>query len=212
MRDQDFLDVGASRTSVNQYSFGSNMQEENESLLAKLVTGFAAVVIVFSIYVMTPYIIGFFSEQNIQIETEVVVVPEDEKSTNYVDAYIWTAKLKLEELQLNHRLQLSLYEQSAIQINGNISAKEMPNWERFLEWYGGREGFPKLFHDVSATAISGNIPELKSVWFGSSPKVYFLDGQVGKLGATLKDGWKIISIEAWAVFVERDGITITLSY
>lgn len=147
----------------------------------------------------------FDAPKTVQVQNTVV-------KPKFMDAFVWTAKLKLEDLKLNHRLQVSVGEASELVVKGNISKEETQNWQTFLSWYESKDGFPNLQHSVETTATSGNIPELKSVWFDTNPTAYFTDGRSGNIGTLFEDGWKIVSIEAWAVFVERDGNTIMLNY
>ncbi len=139
-------------------------------------------------------------------EQKAIVTPK------FMEAFVWTTKLKLEDLKLNHRLQVTTNDANDVVINGSISKQEASNWQAFLGWYESKDGFPVLTHNVNANATSGNIPELKSVWFDTKPTAYFTDGRSGNIGTSFEDGWKIISIEAWAVFVERDGNTVMLQY
>jgi len=151
--------------------------------------------------------------QQAYFEEPVVAVEKTGVATNkFTDAFIWTTKLKLEDLKLNHRLQVSANSKNDLVINGNISKEEAENWQSFLSWYESKEGFPSLKHDVETSATSSNIPELKSVWFDTNPTAYFIDGRSGNIGTSFEDGWRIVSIEAWAVFVERNGKTVMLQY
>ncbi len=187
------------------------IKTDEGSVLGKIGTAIAAIIIVFSVYYMTPYILNFLSSQKTQVT--VIQSPVTKPlSAKHLEAYLWTAKLKLEDLKLNHRLKISLSDGNELKIDGSISKNELPNWNDFQTWYATKEGFPKLTHSVSTTATVGDIPELKSVWFDATPTAYFVDGRSGNIGTVLNDGWKIISIEAWAVFVERNGTTITLNY
>ena len=146
-------------------------------------------------------------------EEPVVAAEKTIITTNkFTDAFIWTTKLKLEDLKLNHRLQVSANNANDLVIKGNISKEEADNWQAFLNWYASKEGFPNLKHHVETSAISSNIPELKSVWFDKNPTAYFIDGRSGNIGTAFEDGWRIVSIEAWAVFVERNGTTVMLQY
>ncbi len=109
-------------------------------------------------------------------------------------------------------MQIVANGQDQLQIFGDISTQEIPNWKNFVSWYESKEGFPKLDHKVGFGATTGNIPVLRSVWFDAKPTAYFADGSSGNLGTVLENGWKIVGIEAWAIFVERNGTTITLSF
>ena len=195
----------------NHFSQQGEDEDQEETFAKKLTTGMVASILVFSVYAISPYVMNIFEGSNNQAPI-ITTAPEPSVSPTYVDSFIWTAKLKLEDLKLNHRLKITTNDQSQLLIVGNISSQEVPNWESFLNWYESREGFPDLVHTVGFGAVSGNIPILTSVWFDASPTAYFADGSSGRVGTVLKDGWKIVGIEAWAIFVERDGTTITLGY
>lgn len=149
---------------------------------------------------------NYFDTPQIVEKQEVAV------EAKFMDAFVWTTKLKLEDLKLNHRLQVSASATNDLVIKGNISKQEAENWKAFLDWYEGKDGFPKLSHYVESSATTSNIPELKSVWFDSKPTAYFTDGRSGNIGTSFEDGWEIVSIEPWAVFVQRNGTTIMLQY
>lgn len=130
----------------------------------------------------------------------------------HVEAYVWTTKLKVEELNLHHRLDVKATNKNSIIVDGKISKEEAGDWDTFLKWYESKADFPPLSHKVEATAISGNIPKLQSVWFNEEPTAYFKDGSFGSIGTVIQDGWEIKGIEPWAVFVERDNAIITLNF
>ncbi len=195
----------------NQYKLDLVAKNEDGSLIGKVLTSIAVAVVIFSFFAMTPYFRSLFHT----MKTETVISQPTQPKlspTTHLDAYLWTAKLKLEDLKLNHRLAISLTDAGSLKVGGSISKQEATAWNNFQKWYENKDGFPKFVHAVDVTATSGDIPELKSVWFDASPTAYFTDGRVGNIGTVLNDGWKIVSIEAWAVFVERNGTTITLSY
>ena len=149
---------------------------------------------------------NYFDAPQTVEEQEVAV------QAKFMDAFIWTTKLKLEDLKLNHRLQVTASAANDLLIKGNISKQEAENWKAFLDWYEGKDGFPVLNHYVETSATTSNIPELKSVWFDTKPTAYFTDGRSGNIGTSFEDGWEIVSIEAWAVFVQRNGTTVMLQY
>lgn len=129
-----------------------------------------------------------------------------------IEPFIWTARLKVEDLKLHHRLTLQSDTQNRIEVLGKISPQEELQWNAFLTWYDTKEGFPKLVPQVTADAVSGNIPDLKSVWFHKDPVAYFQDGSFGGVGSVLQDGWEIKNIEPWAILIERDGAKISIAY
>jgi len=143
---------------------------------------------------------------------EIVKEQQVKPPQEFMQAYMWAAKLKLEDLKLNHRLKVTTDTANGLVVKGSISKQEAENWQVFLSWYEGKQGFPVLKHSVETNATTSNIPELISVWFDTKPTAYFADGRSGNIGTAFEDGWKIINIEAWAVFVERNGTTVMLNY
>ena len=196
----------------NQSGHKALIETQDTSSIKVFLSSITAIVVVFCIFILTSYFASLlpgFDTKNEIVEplTQQVQVP-----VQHIDAYMWTAKLKLEDLKLNHRLKITSNDQTEIRIDGNISVQETSNWNIFLKWYETKEGFPKLVHAVNTSETKGNIPELKSVWFDASPTAYFTDGRFGNIGTVFEDGWKIVGIEAWAVFIEREGTMITLNY
>lgn len=211
MKPNTLINTSDEQTLRNQYTHDVVTQNDDSSLFGKILMGIACIVIAFSSYIIMPHFLSQFKQSSPRLQ----IAEQETKQTiplKHLDAYLWTAKLKLEDLKLNHRLAISLSDENNLRITGIISMQETANWQSFQEWYKTKEGFPKLVHSVNANASSGDIPELKSVWFDANPTAYFVDGRFGKIGAVLDDGWKIVSIEAWAVFVERNGTTIALNY
>lgn len=211
MKSNKLIDM-ADNQQINAISSANfNAKQDTESLTKTLLIAVGTVLLVGTIFITTPYFMKILPGS----ETQVILnEPHSEKQFNaeYAAAFVWTVKLKLEDLKLNHRLQASINNDNKIHIEGNISVQEELNWKSFLKWYNGKKGFPILLHSVEAIETEGNIPELKSVWFGINPTAYFSDGRFGNIGTVFEDGWKIVSIEAWAVFIERDGTMITLAY
>jgi hypothetical protein len=128
------------------------------------------------------------------------------------EAFAWTVRVKLEDLQLNHKLRVSSTPDGSIRVFGNVSDKELPRWTSFLQWYDTKSNFPQLIRDVSRANVGTNIPQIKSVWLDDNPSVFFKDGTVGSVGSNLKAGWKIVSIDDASVMIERDGAIISLTY
>jgi len=180
------------------------------SLARRILAGAGLIILGLVVVAITPLSLKLMPKAH--TDTQNIVVVEKQAPAKYMDAFIWTAKLKLEDLKLNHRLKINSDDSSSMKIDGDISQQEVERWQEFLNWYDGKEGFPVLSHSINVSTIEGNIPELKSVWFNNRPTVYFTDGRFGTIGTIFDDGWKIVSIEAWAVFIERDGALITLSY
>lgn len=127
-------------------------------------------------------------------------------------AFAWTVRVKLEDLQLNHKLRVSPTADGSIRVFGNISDKELPRWTSFLQWYDTTSNFPPLIRDVSRANVNTNLPQIKSVWLDDNPSVFFKDGTVGNVGSSLKAGWKIVGIDDVSVMIERDGAIISLTY
>lgn len=127
-------------------------------------------------------------------------------------AFAWTVRVKLEDLQLNHKLRVSPTADGSIRVYGNVSDDELPRWTSFLQWYDTTSNFPPLIRDVSRAKVGTNLPQIKSVWLDDNPSVFFKDGTVGNVGSSLKAGWKIVSIDDASVMIERDGAIISLTY
>jgi len=133
-------------------------------------------------------------------------------SQDHEQAYAWTVRVKLEDLQLNHKLRVSSTADGSIRIYGNVSDKELPRWTSFLQWYDTTKNFPPLIRDVSRANMGTDLPQIKSVWLDDNPSVFFKDGTVGKVGSNIKAGWKIVSIDDASIMIERDGAIISLTY
>lgn len=131
---------------------------------------------------------------------------------NHNEAFAWTVRVKLEDLQLNHKLRTVKTADGSIRVSGNISDKELPRWTSFLQWYDSTSNFPPLIRDVSRDNVSTDLPQIKSVWLDDNPSVFFKDGTVGNIGSSIKAGWKIVSIDETNVMIERDGSVISLTY
>jgi len=131
---------------------------------------------------------------------------------NHDEAFAWTVRVKLEDLQLNHKLRASSTADGSIRVYGNVSDKELPRWTSFLQWYDTTSNFPPLIRDVSRAKAGTNLPQIKSVWLDDNPSVFFKDGTVGSVGSNIKAGWKIVDITDANVMIERDGAIISLTY
>ncbi|MEO0327119.1 MAG: hypothetical protein AAF217_00835 [Pseudomonadota bacterium] len=135
-----------------------------------------------------------------------------DSNQNDADAFAWTIRTKLEDLKLNHRLKVSSASAETIRIQGSISDAEVTSWNAFLRWYDTKQNFPQLIRDVSRTTLDRNLPEVKSVWLDDQPTAFLKDGTVATVGSSLPDGWKVVSIDATSVKIERDGTFISLTY
>ena len=131
---------------------------------------------------------------------------------NLDEAFAWTVRVKLEDLQLNHKLRVNPTADGSIRVYGNISDQELPRWTSFLQWYDTTSNFPPLIRDVSRAEIGTNLPQIKSVWLDNNPSVFFKDGTVGNIGSSIKAGWKIVDINDASVMIERDGAIISLTF
>lgn len=211
MKPSSLMQANADKLYKNEALNSANLETQNSNSISPWLLALAcvsALSIGVMLFVGIPKNIkeNYFFEPQI-VEEQKLVVP-----SKFMDAFVWTTKLKLEDLKLNHRLQVSTNATNDLVIKGNISKQESENWKAFLGWYEAKDGFPKLNHYVQTSATTSNIPELKSVWFDTKPTAYFTDGRSGSIGTSFEDGWQIVSIEAWAVFVERNGTTVMLQY
>jgi len=189
-----------------------DLAADKDSLGRKILMSILGITFAVMISGSIPFIMAYFSKGSENKPAYAMEAPSSNFNLKHMEAFVWAARLKLQEFRLHHRLGVGTNEQEALEIIGAVSKEEHESWIEFLDWYTTREGFPPLDHKVTATAISGNIPQLQSVWFGSNPTAYFQDGSFGNIGTDIQDGWKIIGIEPWAVFVERDRVIVTLGY
>lgn len=188
---------------------------------SKIVPAVLTVALVFGMLLVSLFALKLFPsmKENDLSAVNAVQSEADNQAQNkllsdmeYLNAFAWTARLKLEDLKLNHRLKIAVTSKEGLVIEGKISTEEISNWKSFLSWYEEKPEFPQLIHNVTSDAKTGNIPTLESVWFDKNPTAYFSDGSFGNEGSILTDGWQIVDIESWAVFIRRKGTTITLPY
>lgn len=211
MKPSDLMQANADKTYNNAALNGAHLKANYSSSISPWFLAFAAVSAL-TIAVVLVFGITQNVKQTYSAAPEVAQEKTSLKASEYMEAFVWTSKLKLEDLKLNHRLQVSVGSANNLVVKGSISKQETDNWKAFLGWYESREGFPTLNHSVETNATSSNIPELKSVWFDIKPTAYFSDGRSGNVGTSFEDGWKIVSIQTWAVFIERNGTKIMLQY
>lgn len=147
-----------------------------------------------------------------QIINKVSTATEGSDSIDHSKAFAWSVRVKLEDLQLNHKLRAEKTADNSIRVYGSISNKELPRWTNFLQWYDTKTNFPPLIRDVSRTDVDVNVPKIKSVWLDDNPSVFFKDGTVGSIGSNIKGGWKIVDITNASVMLERNGSVISLTY
>lgn len=129
-----------------------------------------------------------------------------------LEAFSWTARTKLEDLKLNHRLRVSPTNTGSLRVYGNISDQELDRWTGFLQWYDSNPAFPPLIRDVNRSDVDRDLPQINSVWMDDQPTVVFSDGTIASVGSQLKDGWKLVSISDQNVTLERDGAYVSLTY
>ncbi len=147
---------------------------------------------------------------NTQTERLLGVEPTSEKGK--LESFSWTARTKLEDLKLNHRLRVSPTATGSLRVFGTISDNELPRWTNFLQWYDSNPNFPSLIRDVNRQGVNKDLPKIATVWLDANPSVIFNDGIVASIGSELRGGWKVISIDTTAVTIERDGSVISLTY
>lgn len=133
-------------------------------------------------------------------------------TSDHGEAFAWTVRVKLEDLQLNHKLRVAQTADNSIRVYGSISDKELPRWTNFLQWYDTTSNFPPLIRDVNRTDVDQNLPRIKSVWLDDNPSVFFKNGTIGTVGSEIESGWKIVEITDASVMIERDGTLISLTY
>ena len=134
------------------------------------------------------------------------------QENQHTEAFAWTIRTRLEDLKLNHRLRVLPTGDGSIRVYGNISDAELPRWTAFLQWYDTTSDFPPLIRDVNRTSVDRNLPQIKSVWLDQKPTVFFKDGSVANIGSQIKDGWRVVDINAASIMLERDGAVVSLTY
>ena len=151
-------------------------------------------------------------QSGINNQTDRILGTDPVSEKGQLDAFAWTARTKLEDLKLNHRIRVSATATDSLRASGNISDNELGRWTNFLQWYDSNPAFPPLIRDVNRVDLNDGLPKISSVWLDTNPSVVFGDGSIAGVGDQITDGWEIISIDANAVTVGRDGSVISLTY
>jgi len=134
------------------------------------------------------------------------------KTSDYMDAYVWTARVRLEALGLDRYLRVSATENNQIFVSGQLLPGLESRYEMFKTWFNAHETFPPLVDEVNVIKATGNFPRVLSVWLGDKPSVHLETGTNVGIGGNIGDGWTVVAINALALILERDGTVIELSH
>lgn len=133
-------------------------------------------------------------------------------ASEYLDAYVWTTRVRLDDLGLGRMLKVSSTEDGKILIKGTLLGAHAGRYSIFKGWFQSRTTYPPLIDEVEFLKLSGVFPKVVSVWLGDNPLVHLDNGKNARIGNTLGDGWKIVEIGRLAMMLERDGTVIELAY
>ncbi|MEL7430521.1 MAG: hypothetical protein AAFN43_11040, partial [Pseudomonadota bacterium] len=151
-------------------------------------------------------------QSGITDQTARFMGPDPTTERGRLDAFAWTARTKLEDLKLNHRIRVAPTATGSLRASGNVADSELGRWTNFLQWYDSNPGFPTLIRDVNRVDLNDGLPRISSVWLDGKPSVVFSDGAVANVGDQIADGWQVIAIETGAVTLGREGSVISLTY
>lgn len=137
-------------------------------------------------------------------------VPSNPEISNLTDKFVWAVKVKLEDLELAHKVTVSAMDNGSIKIRGTISDEDNVKWNSFLYWYDQRKGFPAAIRDVKRDTNSSNFPKVKSIWLEDPATVFFQDGTSATIGEKLWYDWVVVEITRTGIVLERDGSKLSL--
>ncbi|MEM7216014.1 MAG: hypothetical protein AAF423_10765 [Pseudomonadota bacterium] len=130
----------------------------------------------------------------------------------YLEAYAWSARIKLESLSLHHGIRVNVTEDKMLLASGNIPQNISSRYRLFKQWYSLQEGFPPLLEEVSFSELTITPPALKSVWFHEPATAFFEDGTSGEIGGLVGEGWKILDIQPDELVLYKNGNTFLLQF
>ena len=130
----------------------------------------------------------------------------------YLEAFVWVARGKLEDLGIHHTLSVKVSGPNHIEISGNIAESFSGRYELFKHWFNNRENFPELQDKVQKVEVFGAIPGVKSVWLGEKQLAFFDDGSSGGVGAMIGEGWEILKIDQLEIVLQREGTVVAVEY
>ena len=143
-----------------------------------------------------------------EIENKPAVLNSEE----YMNAFVWTTRVRLEDLGLGKSLKVSSTPDGKILIRGALLPNHLGRYNIFKGWFQSRESYPPLVDEVSFIKTSGLFPKIRSVWLGDEPTIHLANGKNAKVGSTFGDGWTVVEIGRLAMTLERNGTIIELSY
>ena len=130
----------------------------------------------------------------------------------YIEAFVWVARGKLEDLGINQSLKVTGADDEKIEITGTIISNQKGRYEIFKSWFADNENFPELLDEVEVLEVWGSLPGVKSVWLGEPALAYFDDGTTGRIGEEIGDGWEIVKIDQAAILLHKNGTLISMDY
>ncbi|MEO0327239.1 MAG: hypothetical protein AAF217_01445 [Pseudomonadota bacterium] len=154
------------------------------------------------------------SEEKIDESEVAAITPEVSilTSEQLLEAYAWTTRAKVEELNLKRFLKIQIAEDKSLIVWGKLTETASKRYVTFKTWYASKSDFPILREQVEVVEESDLFPQIRSVWLGSVPKVHFDNGEVAQVGSEIGDGWEVVEIDQLAVKLKRNGKTMSLTY
>ncbi len=131
---------------------------------------------------------------------------------DYLNAFVWTTRVHLQDLRLGNSLKVSTTPDGEILIRGTLLPGHAGRYDMFRAWFQSREAYPPLVDAVSFVKLSDHFPKIRSVWLGENPVLHLDNGKDATVGSTMGDGWIIVEIGRLAMKLERDGAVIELIY
>ncbi|MEM7067626.1 MAG: hypothetical protein AAF478_01985 [Pseudomonadota bacterium] len=138
--------------------------------------------------------------------------PSHVGAQQYLEAFAWLARGKLEDLEIHQSLKVSVTESNEVEITGTIFTVQNGRYQLFKKWFSSNKNFPALLDRVTRIEAFSDIPSVKSVWLGEVPVAYFNDGTSGQVGGEIGDGWEILEIGRTEINLQKDGTIIALQF
>ena len=114
---------------------------------------------------------------------------------------------------LNTYLTIQKGPVGTVEVSGVISEQQRNNWRAVLQWYDSQTDIAEMVNKVTTGNVQNLKLVIKSIWLdGDDRVVVFADGQMAKIGETIKNGWKVSAISRNYVAVNRGQRTIKITY
>ena len=84
----------------------------------------------------------------------------------------------------------------ALFVTGRLSPEQMNRWQLIHKWFDAQPNAELLSTNLRSAPILEDFPAVASIKLSGSPQVRFLNGRVARVGDTVQNGWKVISISA----------------